>query len=136
MQAGYTSDIMQRFCAFAADNSNTQTKYLIYGSKSLWPAEQHRLDPDMDATLLAKARGVLEQMYMVGRSDQLDEYLLQLRATLGLPHRKLAAPSQGWGSGAGPSKNWTAASQNEWQCLDKGASVDDQLFTTYCPQER
>ena len=134
-RAGYTGDAMEHFCKFAKENANSQTKYLISGSKSLWPEEQHRLDPEADAELLPKARRVLEEMFMVGRFDRMDGYLQQLRNALGLPHHKLAAPSASWGSDADPAKDWSAAPNFEWQCLDKGASVDDQLFKGYCSEE-
>lgn len=74
-------------------------------------------------------------MFMVGRFDRMDGYLQQLRNALGLPHHKLAAPSASWGSDADPAKDWSAAPNFEWQCLDKGASVDDQLFKGYCSEE-
>ena len=49
---------MGDFCAFAANNSNTQTKYLLGGSPAIWPSELHRLDPAADGALLSRANKV------------------------------------------------------------------------------
>ena len=124
------------FCAFAADHSNAQTKYLLSGSPAIWPPEMRRLDVAADALLLPRASKVMKAMTLVGRAEQMDWYLQLLRATLGLPRHKLSAPSAGWMAPNGASKDWSTASPEEARCLADGASVDDQLYMHFCKQAR
>ena len=133
--ASGASNAMGDFCAFAADNSNTQTKSLLAGSPAIWPREMHRLDPSADALLLPRASKVVKEMSMVGRAEQMDWYLRLLRATLGLPRHKLSAPSSDWSPHV-PSKDWSKASPEERQCLAEGASVDEELYMHFCAQRR
>ena len=121
------------FCDFARLNSNTQTKFLVAGGNAQWPKEYHRLEPAADANLMALARRSLSEMFMVGRTEELGQFMTRLNLALGLPGN-LTVPAKE--QAHGETKDWDRAADREIGCMRDGASVDDMLYGSYCRKER
>ena len=76
---------------FINDNSELQARYLLKGHPKQWVNESwRRLAPahTIDDELIQRAQHTLSYSYLVGNSENLDEFTDAIFALLGLPRRK------------------------------------------------
>jgi len=119
------------FCDFASENSNTQVKYLLRGSKWQWPEWWHRLNHSMDVQLLGDAKRMIEHFDIVGRTDELERFTSHLAGLLGI-NDDFDAAEKGLAVPKDNRTDWNNASSPDRYCLAHGSSVDEMLYATFC----
>jgi hypothetical protein len=80
-----TQSVHERFNQFSSQMSNSMAKYVVYNFASQWPEalREYRVQPQIDEDLLKNSSIILANFDLVGRTEELDEFVRHVRLTLG-----------------------------------------------------
>ena len=122
----------EQFSAYARAQANFQTKYLLFTTdwrvSSLFLAK-----PDVEQSLLEPARTVLSHAELVGRTEELQRFLVALDRAMGWTDESFASAQSTLHDGHRSRKRWNlTAAQTVF--ARRFNAVDALLYRTFCQQ--
>ena len=110
-------------------NTNPMTKYVVYNYQSQWPYafKSYPSPPGVDDTLYASAQKILSNFSLVGRTEELGEFVRTMNLALGWPEDMVAEREN-----TTPNDHHYKLSRAEVKTLEKLNLVDNKLYKSFC----
>ena len=121
-------------------NAEATSKYIMYNFRTQWPEMYRTGVPTQEEgeALLQAGQDVLHNFSLVGRTDQLDDFVADINVMLGWPARLTAAPvrtgRQGQESDAETRSSWVPYEPNATQLarVREANIFDSLLYHSFC----
>ena len=110
-------------------NTNPMTKYVVYNYQSQWPYafKSYPSPPGVEDTLYTSAQKILSNFSLVGRTEEIGEFVRKLNMALGWPE-DMAAEREN----TTPNDRHYELDKKEIKTLRQLNLVDNKLYKSFC----
>jgi len=114
-------------------NSNPMTKYVVYNYQSQWPRgfKSFPSPEGVDEKLIASAKSILSNFSLVGRTEDLGNFVRKMNIMLGWPEEQTAERAN-----TTPLENHYKLGTDEIAKLQEYNKLDNKLYKQFCVGSR